>query len=74
MKIAEIIRQHRNDFTAVMVCEHCGHTYVEHSGYDDSNYHDNVIPNFACGSCGKRRDGEPGKLNYGDRPVEAATT
>lgn len=52
MKIKEIINQYRRDFHAVYECEHCGHTY-EGSGYDDANFHMNVIPSFKCPECGK---------------------
>lgn len=52
MKIKEIISQHRRDFTAVYVCEHCG--YEEKGrGYDDAYFHQNVIPEMKCPECGK---------------------
>jgi transcription elongation factor Elf1 len=52
MKIKKITSQHRRDFQAVYECEHCGH---EHSayGYDDANFHNNVIPTMKCDKCGK---------------------
>jgi transcription elongation factor Elf1 len=53
MKIQKITSQHRRDFTAIMECEHCGHEEVNRYGYDDDNYHRNVIPNMECGQCGK---------------------
>jgi len=53
MKIQKILSQHRRDFTAIFECEHCGHT-VEHRGYDDSYYHQNVIPKMACTKCDKK--------------------
>jgi len=53
MKIKKIISQHRRDFTAIYECEHCGFT-EERYGYDDDNFHQNVIPNLACGNCGKK--------------------
>lgn len=52
MKIKEIKSQFRRDFQAVYECEHCGHT-EEGSGYDDSNFHQNVIPTMKCGNCKK---------------------
>ena len=52
MKIKEIKSQHRRDFTAVYLCEHCDHEY-EGSGYDDANFHENVVPNFKCPVCEK---------------------
>lgn len=57
MKIKTILSQHRNDFTAEMECEHCGHTYINSVGYDDQNYHQNVIPLFHCKKCEKDRAG-----------------
>lgn len=53
MKIKEIIYQHRRDFTAIYECESCG---VERkgSGYDDANYHTNVIPKMVCKNCGEK--------------------
>lgn len=53
MRIKEILRQHRRDFTALYVCEHC-EAETEGSGYDDSNFHQNVIPDMKCKSCGKK--------------------
>lgn len=52
MRIKEIISQHRRDFKAIYECEHCGYTEVG-SGYDDSNFHQNVIPTMKCKKCGK---------------------
>ena len=55
MKIRQITHQHRRDFSAIMECESCGNTEELKTGYDDRNYHDNVIPNFHCKKCGKSR-------------------
>ena len=52
MKIKEIVSQSRRDFTAVYECEHCGHTH-KGSGYDDSYFHNHVIPGMKCSECGK---------------------
>lgn len=52
MKIERFIYQHRRDFKAVFKCEHCGHEETM-NGYDDANFHNNVIPNIKCESCGK---------------------
>lgn len=52
MIIKKIISQHRRDFTAIYECEHCGDTH-ESYGYDDTNFHKNVVPSIICGSCGK---------------------
>ena len=53
MKITEITYQHRRDFEAETVCEGCGATGTITRGYDDDNYHQNVIPNIHCHKCGK---------------------
>ena len=52
MKIKSIESQHRRDFTAIYECEHCGYE-CKGSGYDDDNFHRNVIPKMPCGSCGE---------------------
>lgn len=58
MKIAQILDQHRNDFTATMECEHCDTQQKLTTGYDDRNYHENVIPAMHCPACGKNRAGD----------------
>jgi predicted RNA-binding Zn-ribbon protein involved in translation (DUF1610 family) len=55
MKIKEMLWQSRRDFPAIYECEGCGHT-EKSSGYDDANFHDNVIPDFKCEKCGKSRN------------------
>ena len=54
MRIKTILTQHRRDFTATLECEHCGAEEHLGYGYDDANYHQNVIPSFECGECGKK--------------------
>jgi primosomal protein N' len=56
MKIKKIESMHRRDFTALYECEFCGAT-KEGRGYDDSNFHNNVIPKMTCEVCGKHSDG-----------------
>lgn len=53
MKIKKITSQSRRDFTAIMECEHCEATEVNSSGYDDTYYHNTVIPEMECKTCGK---------------------
>lgn len=53
MKIKQITSQHRRDFTAIYECQHCGDE-ERASGYDDANFHQNVIPNMECGKCGQK--------------------
>lgn len=52
MKIEKMLGQNRRDFTAIYVCEHCG-AKKEGYGYDDTNFHINVIPKMKCNKCGK---------------------
>jgi len=52
MKIKKIISQHRRDFRAIYECEHCGFE-KESYGYDDANFHQNVIPKMKCSECNK---------------------
>lgn len=56
MRIRTKLRQHRRDFWAIYECEHCGHETGEQDGYDDQNFHVNVIPNMTCPECGKTAD------------------
>ena len=50
MKINKITYQYRRDFQAIYECEGCGHR-VEGGGYDDANFHQNVIPSMRCPEC-----------------------
>jgi ribosomal protein L37AE/L43A len=52
MRIKEITSQNRRDFYAIYVCEHCD-IEVKGYGYDDDNFHRNVIPKMKCKHCGK---------------------
>ena len=53
MKIKNIYDQGGRDFYAIYQCEHCGFEHKSH-GYDDDNFHNNVIPNMMCPECGKK--------------------
>ena len=53
MRIKKIISQNRRDFKATYECEHCGEEETR-GGYDDTNFHHNVVPNMKCEGCGKR--------------------
>ena len=57
MKIKRIRIQIRRDFRAIYECEHCGNE-KEGSGYDDTNFHQNVIPEMKCEGCGKTASGD----------------
>ena len=52
MRIKKILSQHRRDFRAVYECEHCGHE-AEGGGYDDTRFHQSVIPKMMCSKCDK---------------------
>lgn len=52
MVIKEITYQHRRDFKAIYVCHNCGYE-KEDRGYDDDNFHRNVVPAKICPNCGK---------------------
>lgn len=51
MKIKHKLTQYRRDFRAIYVCEKCEHE-SEGTGYDDTYFHENVIPNMECTECG----------------------
>lgn len=55
MKIKQIIKQHRRDFIADYECEHCNDV-IRDEGYDDANFHQNVIPKMICKKCGRVAD------------------
>ena len=56
MHIKKILSRNRRDFHAIYQCEHCG-TTEGGSGYDDTNFYQNVIPNQKCPECGKTASG-----------------
>lgn len=64
MKIIRYTFEHRNDFSAVYECEHCGDQREIGQGYNDANYHQNVIPRFRCLACGKNRHGTSEEARY----------
>lgn len=70
MRIKEITYQNRRDFKAVFVCPYCGYE-EEKWGYDDVNFHNNVIPNMECPKCGKieKSDYIPNKPKYEEYEV-----
>lgn len=55
LKIINVTSQNRRDFHAEYVCEGCG-AIENKSGYDDRNFHDNVVPNMKCKQCEKSRN------------------
>jgi transcription elongation factor Elf1 len=67
MKLTEITSQYRRDFYATYECEFCNHIEKNVSGYDDANFHNNVIPNRKCKVCGEST------LSKGGEPQEVKT-
>jgi C4-type Zn-finger protein len=67
MQIKTILDQSRRDFTALFECEHCGYTEKK-NGYDDSYFHNVVIPDMVCKQCGKKagEDYRPRATKYPD--------
>lgn len=57
MKIETVISTHGYDFSAIVVCEHCGHTARLTTGYNDRHYHERVLPAMRCVVCNKDRSG-----------------
>ena len=55
MRIKKITWQNRRDFEAIYECEHCGNEQ-NGGGYDDANFHNNVIPKMKCKNCEKIAD------------------
>lgn len=51
MKIEEITWRSRNDFHAILRCEHCGCSQKLTSGYNDAYYHNHVLPAMKCKVC-----------------------
>ena len=70
MKVKKIITQSRRDFVAVYECEHCGFEKRGY-GYDDTNFHHNVIPVMKCDQCGKtaRSDYRPLETKYPESTI-----
>ena len=58
MKIKKITWQNRNDFYAILECEHCNNEQELKSGYSDSYYYDKVLPSITCVKCRKDRAGK----------------
>lgn len=57
MRIKNITSQNRRDFNAIFECEHCNFE-EEKGGYDDANFHNNVVPKMICKDCNKISDGD----------------
>jgi transcription elongation factor Elf1 len=56
----------RRDFRADFKCEFCGHEEKEVWCYDDSYFHNTVIPNMICKSCGKHSKSSSSSARFPD--------
>lgn len=53
MKIIKTYGWNRRDFQYDAKCEHCDHETKDNSGYDDSDYYNDVVPDLKCPNCGE---------------------
>lgn len=53
MKMTKTYNWSRRDFCFDATCEHCNNEEKNISGYDDSNYYNNVVPDIKCKKCGE---------------------
>lgn len=54
MKIEKFTHRNRRDFKALFACDNKGCDHKEESwGYDDMNFHQNVVPQMKCKKCGR---------------------
>lgn len=58
MKIISLRDGNGRDLYGMIQCEHCNVEDKLSGGYNDSFWHDKVLPAFHCKSCGKNRNGE----------------
>lgn len=58
MKIDKMLSESGNDFTAMLICEHCNNKQEVKTGYHDNYYHTKVMPAITCKVCGMNRAGE----------------
>jgi len=59
---------HRRDFRGDLKCEHCGDEELSVTCYDDSNFHQRVIPGKECKSCKQSTTDAPGKVPVASGP------
>ncbi len=64
----------RRDFSYDCKCEGCGHVETNHSGYDDANYYENVVPDQRCTKCKESTNSmgkpvEPAELKYNPNQI-----
>lgn len=52
----------RRDFTGDLKCEFCSNREHRVKCYDDSYFHQHVIPGIKCKACDKSTSDDPGKV------------
>ncbi len=52
MRIAKVIARHNKQMNLRFECEYCGYVFIG-TGYDCEYFHESVVPELACDSCGK---------------------
>ena len=55
MIIKEMLIQDDKEFKAIFTCEFCDNHVIKR-GYNNKDFHDNIIPNVKCEKCGKTRN------------------
>lgn len=73
MKLIEKLHQSRRDFQGKYQCEFCNHIETDKNcnSYDDTYFHQHVIPAMKCKKCGastfsENRTVENAKTKYSD--------
>ena len=66
MKIIKNYGFNRRDFYADFECEFCGNVHTKVKCYDDSYFHQQVIPKMECNKCGKASGEVTSGARYND--------
>lgn len=70
MYIETILDRIRRDIKIIIKCEHCDYSF-ETWGYDDTHYHNVVVPNMECPQCKAKASGiyKPRTPRYPDEVI-----
>ena len=66
MRIINVKYGARRDFYADLQCEFCNDIIKKVSCYDDSYFHEQVIPNMVCKNCGKHSVSQTSTARYNE--------